>query len=57
LVINSSTQPKGANEGYEEEVSDCEKNSVLLKKGLAEEVSMSSVLSEWTPPIAKAAKD
>jgi hypothetical protein len=42
------------NEG--EEVSDIESNRILLKKGLAAEGSMSSVPSDWTPPIAKAEK-
>jgi hypothetical protein len=42
------------NEGPE--VSDCENNGILLKKGLAPEVYMLSVPSDWTPPIAKAEK-
>jgi hypothetical protein len=44
------------NEGSEEEGSDRERNSVLLKKGLAGEISMPSVPSDWTAPIAKAEK-
>jgi hypothetical protein len=44
------------NEGSEEEVLDCERNSVLLKKGLAAEVSMPSVPLDWVPPIPNAAK-
>jgi hypothetical protein len=39
-----------------EEVSDIESNRILLKKSLAVEVSMSSIPSDWTPPIAKAEK-
>jgi hypothetical protein len=38
------------------EVSDCENNGILLKKGLSPEVSMPSAPSDWTPPIAKAGK-
>jgi hypothetical protein len=44
------------NKGSEEEVLDCERNSVLLKKGLAVEISMPSAPSDWTPPIPKAEK-
>jgi hypothetical protein len=44
------------NEGSEEEVLDCERNSILLKKGLAAEISMPSAPSDWTPPIPKAEK-
>jgi hypothetical protein len=45
------------NEGLKQEVSDCEKNHVLLKKGLAPaEVSIPSVPSDWTPQTAKLAK-
>jgi hypothetical protein len=42
------------NEGLE--VSDCEHNRILLKKGLAPEVSMPSVPSDWIPSIVKAEK-
>jgi hypothetical protein len=38
------------------EVSDCENNGILLKQGLSPEVAMPSVPSDWTPPVAKAAK-
>jgi hypothetical protein len=39
-----------------EEVADIESNRILVFKGLAAEVSMPSVPSDWTPPIAKAEK-
>jgi hypothetical protein len=42
------------NEGPE--VSDCENNRILLKKGLAAEVSMPSAPPDWTPPIPKTEK-
>jgi hypothetical protein len=42
------------NEGPE--VSDCENNRIILKKGLAPEATMPSVSSDWTPRIAKAEK-
>ena len=38
------------------EVSDCENNGILLKQGLSPEVAMPSVPSDWTPPVAIAAK-
>jgi hypothetical protein len=45
------------NDGSEEEVSDCDRNHILLKKGLDKEVSMLSVPEDWTPPVvAKAEK-
>jgi hypothetical protein len=44
------------NEGSEAEVSDCDRNRILLKKGLGAEVSMPSVPDDWTPPTAKAEK-
>jgi hypothetical protein len=44
------------NEGSEEKVSDCDRNHILLKKGLDKEVSMPSVPDDWMPPVAKAEK-
>jgi hypothetical protein len=45
------------NEGSEEEeVSDCNRNHIILKKGLDKEVSMPSVPDDWMPPVAKAEK-
>jgi hypothetical protein len=44
------------NEGSEEEVLDCDRNHILLKKGLDKEVSMPSVPDDWMPPVAKAEK-
>ena len=43
------------NEGGSE-VSDCDKNRILVKKGLAPEVSMPTVPSDWIPPMAKVEK-
>jgi hypothetical protein len=44
------------NEGSEEEVSDCDRNHILLKKGLDKEVSMPSAPDDWMPPVDKAEK-
>jgi hypothetical protein len=44
------------NKGSEEEVLDTEQNHVLLKKGLAAEISMPSVPPDWIPPNPKVSK-